>query len=109
MQWRATGLMICGSNPGKGKTLFSTSKYLDQLWDSSVLLFNRQSLSFGGVEQQGREADHKIPHIAQVKNEWLYAPTALIPLCVVDWSIFISPFLNLVCSAYMCAIRTFLS
>jgi len=87
--------MICGSNPGKGKTLFSISKYLYQLWNSSVLSFNGQSLTFKGVERQGREADHKIPHIVQVKNEWIYALTASIYLCVLDCSIFIfrSPFL----------------
>jgi hypothetical protein len=88
--------VICYSNPGKGKTLFSTSRYLDQFWNSSILLFNRQPLSFEGVERQEREAHHRIPYIAQVKNEWIYGPTALISLCVVDWSIFIfiSPFLE---------------
>jgi len=81
--------MTCGSNPGKGKTLFSTSKCLEQLWDSSVLLFNGQSLTFKGVERQGREADHKIPHIAHVKNEWIYVLTDFISLCILDCSIFV--------------------
>jgi hypothetical protein len=68
----AVGWMIRGSIPGSAKRVFSSLKYLYQLWGPSSLLFNWQRGSFPGEKWPKREADHSPPSSGDIKNDWSY-------------------------------------
>jgi len=48
------GLMVWGSNPGRGKRFFSSPKHPDKLWSpSSLILIGYQVIYRGGSKAAG--------------------------------------------------------
>ena len=57
----------------RGKTFFSSPKYVDQLWGPPCLLFiGYQEFFCQGVKWLRHEADHSAPSMAKFKNGWSY-------------------------------------
>jgi hypothetical protein len=54
-----------------GSRIFPSPRRSDQLLGPPNLLSN----GYGGVKQQGREADHSPPSSAEVKKMWIYSST----------------------------------
>ena len=77
----ATGCTVHGSNPG-GSEIFPTRP--DRSRRPSILLYNRQRVSFTGVKRPRSGVDHQLPYSAQVKEKvelYLYSPSG--PSCPV--------------------------
>jgi hypothetical protein len=66
------------SSPGRGKNfLFSTSSWLATGSTQPPIQWLRWVLS-PGLKQLGRESDHSIPSIAEVKNMWSVRPLPIV-------------------------------
>jgi len=75
----ATDWKIRLSNPGKGKTFFSSPKTPDHVWGPPIL-FSASECSFPVVKRPGPDVDHSPPPSAQVKNKW--SNTSIPPGCL---------------------------
>jgi hypothetical protein len=76
---KATGSMICGSDPGS--SMFSAPvRSLPKNWGPTSLLSNGHWDSVPGVKHPGCEVNHWRPPSTVVKYEWSYSST--IPICL---------------------------
>jgi hypothetical protein len=62
VDWR-----VRGSNTGRGKKCFLSSKRLDRLWGPPNLIFN---VIFPGVKRPERQVDYSPPSSDEIRNEW---------------------------------------
>jgi len=90
--------MVRVSNPGRGKKLFSSPKFPDQLWDPWSLIFDGINGYYPGKKWPGCDLNYWPESSARVKNEWSY--TSSPPKCLhgVDREIK----LDLIFTCYLC-------
>jgi hypothetical protein len=72
-----TGWAVQGSNPGRGKIIFSIAKRPDHLWGPPNFLFNSYQGSFLELKRPEHEVDHSFQSNAEVKNKWSSTSTSL--------------------------------
>jgi hypothetical protein len=80
----ARGRAKRGSNPGRDKRFFSSTKRPDRLWSPPSLQFNEHRGSFPGKTQPEREINHSPPSRGKIKNEWRY--TSTLPYAFKVWT-----------------------
>ena len=69
------GRTVSGSNSGRGKIFFSSSKRPERLQGPRILPFNHNRNSFLEVKLPEREDKHSPRNSTQVKNKWSYTST----------------------------------
>jgi hypothetical protein len=72
------GLMVWGSNPGRGKIFFSSPKHPDRLWGPpSLILLATRVFTRVGVKQPGSAVNQSPPSSTKAeRNRVIYTSTA---------------------------------